>query len=309
MIPIALTLGLALSPPAPPVPLPSTLPSTLAPVRTVAPAEDIEHLEAWPEPDRDQKSVIKKEIPRLVKDTMEGMAEDAAAKLIALGDVIVPSLMKPLGKAKNDAARERVEAVLDAVTDARHTRLLSAEWSSRYGPVRAWSMARVAGFPDPGLHDAAAEAWEATLVRTEKGKADEREPFAAALVVSSTGWTTGLPLIFESIQAKGVWNKVGPLTHTALGGVRGEAATVIVRDELLPDANRKGKIAALRLLGGCGDSEITPTVVAPFLEQTDNGILIAAINALRGAVDGEPPIAQLSTFEAIERARAWKARL
>ena len=306
MITFALTLGLA---------LPQALPATaalsgrsLSPELGVLPGE-VERLAAWPEPDRDQKSVLKREIPRLVKNTMEGMAEDAAGRLIALGDVVVPPLLKPLGKAKDEAAHDRVQAVLDAVTDARHTRLLAEEWASRYGPVRAWSMARVAGFPDPDLHDAAGEAWTATLKLVEKGKADPREPFAAALLVSSTGWTTGLPLLFEEIQAKGVWNEHGPRAYTALGGVRGPDATVIVRDRFLPDANRKQKIAALRLLGGCGDPELTPPLVAPFLDQTDNGILIAAINALRGAVDGEPPIARLSTFEAIERARAWKERL
>jgi len=44
------------------------------------------------------------------------------------------------------------------------------------------------------------------------------------------------------------------------------------------------------------------------LDSTDNSIRIAAINAMRGIVDGDLPIANLPVFEAIELAKKWKER-
>jgi len=49
-------------------------------------------------------------------------------------------------------------------------------------------------------------------------------------------------------------------------------------------------------------------IVKPQLDNTDNSIRIAAINALRGIVDGDLPIANLPVFEAIELAKKWKTR-
>jgi hypothetical protein len=50
-------------------------------------------------------------------------------------------------------------------------------------------------------------------------------------------------------------------------------------------------------------------LVLPFLDTNDNTLRIAAINALRGIVDGEPPIERLAVFDAIEMAKTWKERL
>jgi hypothetical protein len=44
------------------------------------------------------------------------------------------------------------------------------------------------------------------------------------------------------------------------------------------------------------------------LDDTDNSIRVAAINAMRGIVDGELPITNLPVFEAIELAKKWKEK-
>jgi hypothetical protein len=36
---------------------------------------------------------------------------------------------------------------------------------------------------------------------------------------------------------------------------------------------------------------------------------VVTINALRGIVDGDGPLEQLSSFEAIEMAKKWKSRI
>ncbi len=38
-------------------------------------------------------------------------------------------------------------------------------------------------------------------------------------------------------------------------------------------------------------------------------MIVGAINALRGIIDGDPPLDKLPVFEAIERADKWKSRL
>jgi hypothetical protein len=60
------------------------------------------------------------------------------------------------------------------------------------------------------------------------------------------------------------------------------------------------------MLAGCGIKPDALPLVRPNLDSTDNSIRVAAINAMRGIVDGEPPIANLPVFEAIELAKKWK---
>lgn len=108
-------------------------------------------------------------------------------------------------------------------------------------------------------------------------------------------------------QAMKRWDKKGPEMRIALEGVRGPEATKEV-GEHLADPDRKVKVAALHLLGGCGDKTITGKI-KPLLDETDNSIRVAAINALRGIVDGELPIEGLSAFEAIEMAKKWKEKI
>jgi hypothetical protein len=62
------------------------------------------------------------------------------------------------------------------------------------------------------------------------------------------------------------------------------------------------------MLAGCGDDSIL-TAVGKHLASTDNSILVEAINACRGIVDGSLPLPRLSAFQAIELAKEWRARL
>jgi HEAT repeat protein len=103
------------------------------------------------------------------------------------------------------------------------------------------------------------------------------------------------------------WDKKGPEMRVALSGVRGAEATAVV-GKRLDDPDRKTKVAALRLLGGCGDKSVV-SKIKPLLDETDNSIRVAAINALRGIVDGDLPLEELSAFEAIEMAKQWKDKI
>jgi hypothetical protein len=64
----------------------------------------------------------------------------------------------------------------------------------------------------------------------------------------------------------------------------------------------------LNLLSACGTQGDT-SAVKPFLDSDDHQIRVAAINALRGMVDGEGPIDKLPVFDAIDLAKQWKNRI
>lgn len=277
-------------------------PSPCTPVQgSEAPEEKpLERLEAWPEVD---KKEVKLEVSKLQAARTEEMANQADVALRAVGAGAVPFLLPKFGKTKDEAARERMQVVLEAVTDARHTRLLAAEFTDKSSAVRAWCLRRVALFPDPGVRASA----EAALAKASKKKRDQdpEEIYLASLCCASTGSFTGFDKVVE--RARKDWGDEGKAIHTALVALRSPEGTR--RVAALLDGSRKDKVAGLRLLAACGELESAKPLVRPYLDDNDNSLRVAAINALRGIVDGAPPLDKLSVFEAIERANKWKSRL
>lgn len=259
-------------------------------------------LEAWPEA-ADRKA-LKLEVSRLRKARTEEMGSQAHAALVAIGDAAAPELLKALDAERDGEALARVAGVLDEITDARHTRLLAKRFADlRRADARAWCLRRVARFPDDGVREAAEAAFRAADGR-ERDR-DPEEVWAAAACAASAGSALG----FEALVADSAenWKEHGELTHLALARLRGPEATRRVAPLL--EGDRARKVTGLRLLAACGDAETAVPLVRPFLDETDNSLLVGSINALRGIVDGAPPLGKLSTFEAIERAGKWKARL
>ena len=266
--------------------------------------EEVERLTAWPKPN-DAKQ-LKVDVARLRKANTEEMGTQAHIALVAEGAAAAPSLIDALGKEKKDDARERILDVLNTVTGAPHTRLMAGEFDHKSEVVRIWCLKRVAAFPDPGVKDAAVAALHRVENAAEKGKGDAEELYAAALCCTSAGDLSGLQRVAK--RAEEDWKASGVEIRTALESVRGPKATAAYRD-LLTSEKRGVVVTGLRLLAGCGDAETAVPLVAPFLDNTDNTMRVAAINALRGIVDGEPPLDKLPVFEAIELAGKWKKRI
>jgi hypothetical protein len=270
--------------------------------------EEIRRLEEWPELSRDERRDAELEIERLQKARTPGMADDAHAKLVATGAGFVPLVLARIERERDGAARERMLAVCDAVTGPAHTRLLAREFAHDSAVVRAWALRRAARYPDAGIR---AEA-EAALARVralqeqeDKGF-DAEELFLAALATTSSGSLAGLDVVYaEAIED---WKDRGAAIRVAAEAVRGPEATKVVTEHLAA-GERARVIGALHLLAGLGSKPEAVRYVKPYLDDQDNGIRIAAINALRGIVDGEPPIEHLPVFEAIELARKWKQKV
>ena len=270
------------------------------PAAAPAPAK-IEYLSAWPKPaDKDQ---LLTDIERLCKARTEDMGKLAHDALAADGASAVPFLLERYGREKDDGAHERMRALLIELIQPDQTRLLAKSFDSKQIHERTMALWRAGNFPDKEIKAAA----EAACVRVDKlgDKADPEEKYAAALCACSAGSIKGLDTLVA--QAMKRWDKKGPEMRVALAGVRGAEATAVV-GKYLDEAERKTKVAALRLLGGCGDKSVVGKI-KPLLDETDNSIRVAAINALRGIVDNELPIEELSAFEAIDQAKKWKDRI
>ena len=268
-------------------------------------------LERWPDvADRQQVEI---DVLRLRKSSTEGMEQSAREALIAQGAAVAPALIDALRKEREVEARARVQSLLDQLTRAEHTRLIGQLFDDRSAEVRTWALGRAAAFPDAGLRAAAEAARQRTTDALEKTKAKDEElaalreeHYRAALCCASTGSAVGLEDLLE--RARKDWARSGAALRTAVAAIRGPEAT----EQLVPkleSADRTVIVAALALLAVCGEKGSTPSRIRPLLDHTDNTIRVAAINALRGIVDGDPPLERLPVFEAIERANAWKKRL
>ena len=262
----------------------------------------IERLDAWPELGGSELSLVKRDIARLRKARTEEMGTEARAALIGAGAGVVPLLLPSLGREQDPAAKQRITAVLETLSGAAHTRLLGEYFTDESREVRVWCLERCARFPDPGLLEPAEAAWNAVVKLGERADAGERD--AAAVCAASAGsWAS-----FEHVKktALASWGKSGDLIRTALETIRGPRGIERTRD-LLSSEDRKQIVAGLNLLSGCGDELAIPEV-RPFLSNDDNSIRVAAINAMRGIVDGAPPVENLPVFDAIEMANEWMRR-
>jgi len=136
-------------------------------------------------------------------------------------------------------------------------------------------------------------------------KADPEERYATALCAASAGSIAGLEVLHVAAQKS--WERRGTELRAAVEGARGPEATK-VEIAKLEGADQKQKVAILRMLAGCGDASALPSIKR-FLDDDDNQIRVAAINACRGIVENAPPEEQLPVFEAIEIAKKWKAKI
>jgi hypothetical protein len=277
-----------------------------------APAEKaastpVERLAEWPKLETEAAKNVKIDVAKLRKASTPEMGEQAVAALVAAGAGVAPELLGVLGKERDAQARLRVENVLDQITGAAHTRLLMPYFADKSRDVRSWALRRCGAFPDSAIAkeaEAALAAAKAVKAKDPKAEGIDREVFSAVLCTTAAGSHAALDLV--AIYAKDQWGKYGAELRPALEAVRDETATKHAL-ELVASDDRGKKVAGLNMLAGCGTkSAIAP--LRPLLDSTDNSIRVATINALRGIVDGDPPIANLPVFEAIELAKKWKEK-
>ena len=259
----------------------------------------VTYLTAWPKPQK--KEQITTDLDRVVKASIPEMAEGGHQGLVAEGTAAVPFVLERYGREKDDEVLARLKAVLMEITKPEQTRLLAQDFAHKDVLHRTFALWRCAAWPDAQIKPLAEAAWAKVVKQGEKADADER--YAAALCTTASGSLAALDAVFEIAQKS--WAKKGGELRIALEAVRGPEPTKTLLGRL--GGERKAKIAALKMLAGCGDkSAVGP--LKPLLDDTDNEIRVVTINALRGIVDGDSPLDQLSAFESIEMAKKWKER-
>ena len=286
-------------------PAPGTSPGP-RPLGALLQEEETERLSAWPTLEKDQKKAVDLDVQRLRKARTPEMSESAHDGLVSVGAAAAPLLLTALGKERDEDARARMTDVLETITGAAHTRLLAEHFDAKGAPLRHFALRRAARFPDAGTRAAAEAAYRKASDPKKRKKADPEDLFATALAATASGMVEPLEVLF----ATGVedWGAEGEAIHLAACAVRGPEASALFVPRLGSD-ERDEVLGALRLLAACGTEKEAARACARHLDASDNGLRIGAINALRGILDGDPPIARLSAFDAIELAKKWKARV
>lgn len=233
--------------------------------------------------------------------TAEGV-DAALDKIRGFGKPAVPYLYEALSRQKVEADGElsqeatRLLGALDAVVDREDGARLAVDTAHRHALVRRFALRKCGEF---GV--------EAALAAAKKALADPDPDtrFEAALTGAALGSLDGFEVLRRA--ARDDWPARGARLRAILERHRSEAAT----EKCLPglaSSDWQDVCASLRLLAGWGVRSCA-SEVARHLDTTDNRVKESCINALRGIVDGEPPIEKLSAFDLAEQAIAWKKRL
>ena len=258
-------------------------------------------LKAWPKPK--SQAELKDQVARLRQERSQDVAAEAHEALVSIGSSAAPLLIRSLGKEKSKDARERIRFALANILDQQHSRLVAEFFGDKSIDVRVWSLITVSRTPDPGLQKTVQGHWNTLAKRGDK--AEEVERYAAGLCLLSVQDSRGLEPVFSATISH--WKERAAQIRGVLNGLRSAALDEALLNRLKAD-DRKQQSAALRLIAA-GGTKATLSAVAPFLDSGDPTLRVDAINACRVLVAGEPPLDRISVFEAIELAKAWKAKL
>lgn len=249
---------------------------------------------SWPKLEARQQERIEQLLDNLGSKNEE-LREDAEAELAAMGAGAAPRMIAHLSDQAinvNDALRR----VLTRVTTIEHAPLLAQQVGNRRLAIRRFVVQRLAELHPPGM---------GPVFRAALGDRDAEVVFLARLGIAGTGDFEFMAAVFERCSED--WNAWRELVAGALAGARGEKATLWLMQRIAKGTPRD-QVTALRLLRTLGQREAAGQI-AGYLDSENHNVKKETINALRAIVDGEPPLEELSVFQAIEMAKRWKARL
>jgi hypothetical protein len=247
----------------------------------------------WPPLKDTDKEKLQALVVQFRKDNPQ-LREDAKAQLIALGAGAAPLLMQQVTD-RPDGVNEQLFAVLDAILTKEHAPLMAREVKKPRPDLRRYLMLRLARFGDRSL---------APVFESMQQDKDEPTAFYARLALFSFGKKEPLPDVIAYTKAH--WNDVAPLLAEVLAPVRSrELADVVF--EAIAKAPVPDKMTGLRLLRHLMIKE-QGVVLRSYLEASDHAVKREAVNTAR-VLHGEPPIDNLSVFQAIEMAKEWAKKL
>ena len=228
----------------------------------------------------------------------EEVATEAESALVEIGPGAAKMMFRKLATKNGDSdVNEAIARVLDQVLAKDHAPLLAPMLGHKSVTVRRYASQRIARFHVKELI--------APLRKATKDE-DELVVFHAALGLTGIGDFEKFDVVFDTCNED--WRTHATVVAEVLEPMRGKVGLDALRPRLDRRKDQQTQITALRLLRTlCPKSHAG--LAASFLEAEDHAIKKEAINALRAIVDGDPPLENLSVFQAIEHAKKWKARV
>jgi hypothetical protein len=250
---------------------------------------------AWPKVTEGQKEQLNIWITRVVRGAA-GEAELAEQSVVGFGAGAVPILLARFGDSdKEKAGNSALVRVLDQLLVKEHGPLLVPLMADKRVSARRYGAQKLFQFAHQDLKPA---------FQKMQGDADAEVALAGSLGLARLGDISCLDALVTPTAKD--WKKKGADIREAVKGVKGNPATLKLMEMLAKD-DATMKTAALRLLAVAGTKDAV-IAIKPYLDKEQGQIKKEAINALRGIVDGDPPLEDLSIFDAIELAKQWKTR-
>jgi len=221
-------------------------------------------------------------------------AERAEAVLRGMGAGITLELLRQL----DDENEDKVAAlgrILDAVLTPEYGHLVARLVRRKEPDVRMYATSRLAR-----NHQS-----EMTPIFREVLEDDAEDVrFYAALGLGGLEDMESMKIVFDRCRRE--WVRFAAVVSEVLTPARGPETADWVLAEM-ESGDPLAQVVGLRLLRSLAPKSYKEKLQV-YLDAEQNAVKKAAINALRVVIDGEPPLEQLSVFQAIELAEKWRQR-
>ncbi|HHI80267.1 MAG TPA: hypothetical protein ENK02_09820 [Planctomycetes bacterium] len=216
--------------------------------------------------------------------------------ILRYGIGVAPVLLGALHDRQKPPIVERLTFFLDKLLTKEQAPLLVREYRPKNKTLSLYLVQKLASFNDKSL---------VPFFQKASKHSDPRISKTAFFALASLGDISTLPFLVK--MARDHWQTENRKIRTAALNLQGKRSNEI----LIPMLNKADddlRIGILRILAVAGTKE-SVSAVARYLDSPKHQIRVAAVNALRGIVDGEAPYANLSVFSAIEEVKKWKRRV
>lgn len=252
-----------------------------------------EKLGEWPALDAPTKDRVlalagqfKKQDPKL--------HESASKQLVEIGAGAAPLLMQQVSdRAENQ--NELLFAVFDQVLDRSHSALMAREVKKPRAALRRYLTRRLCEFVEPEL---------LPVLKVAAADKDEQTAFLGALGALALKQRDGVAPVMAHCRHH--WAEAAELVAKVLPAARSHEVGEWLW-ESIAQASPVDQMTGLRLLRYVATRE-QAMLLKRYLEASDHTVKREAINTAR-VLHGEPPVENLSVFQAIEQSKQWLQKL
>lgn len=218
----------------------------------------------------------------------------AADGLVGIGDAVAPLLFQKVTNLP-DNTNAQVFGVLDRILGPQHAALLARLAKHKVPEVRRYVLYRLCRFRDADM---------VPVLEAAMKDSDPEVAFQAALGLVAVGKRGGLDALL--VRSRSDWSGMKKDAEEVLPMGRGAEAGGWML-EVMAKATPVDRAAGLRLMRYLGAKDQSGSLKA-YLDNEDRTVVKETVNALR-CMNGEPALENLSVFDGINMAKAWKAKL